>query len=213
MGPLPGNPTTDFTAPVTLRLATINGIAAGLREIGATWDPQPFALDNPPQTNGLYAWATNDGAIIYLGIGVRATGDGLAKRISFEDGAATAEYIHGHRLAITRLTKQGVRVRPYAGDVEVKEEFNGAWIREADWGDENKEHALWVAADIKANPYKQAEKFAIRLSMHLGDIGSPVNSQHKSAWAFGKSSAVGFSDTAAEMVAARLAGKLRPDVP
>jgi hypothetical protein len=33
-------------------------------------------------------------------------------------------------------------------------------------------------------PYlKRAEHVAVRMAMHLGDVGAPVNSQYKGAWA------------------------------
>ena len=169
-----------FTAPVTLHLTTIDGISAGLAAYGLLWKPRPFDIDNPPQTNGLYAWATDNRAVIYLGVGINANGAGLATRIKTEIGWANAQNVHGHALAVTGLGRRGITVQPYAGEVTVDPAFEPTSIGNEDWADIV--HVRDALIAMGESPIKGAEKLAVRLSMHLGDIGVPVNSQFKSAW-------------------------------
>ena len=192
-----------FTAPVTLHLATIDGISAGLAAYGILWDPQPFDIENPPQTNGLYAWATDNRAVIYLGVGERASGDGLATRVMTEIGWANAANVHGHALAVTGLGRRGVTVQPYAGEVTVDPDFDQTRIEtHQDWADI--EHVMNAFRASREAPVKEAEKLAVRLSVHLGDIGVPVNSQYKGAWGPKVGSSIYGVDAAAELAKARL---------
>lgn len=195
------------TAPVTLNLVTIEALREGLAVVGIGWDPVPFDAMNPPRTNGLYAWATNQGAVIYLGVGERAGGNGLAVRLADEIKWAQSDNIHGHALAVTRLGGQGVKVVPHGGDIVALEAFDDSWIKNAIWSDKRKESALSYVNDMREPSYRKVEQFSIRLSMHLGDVGAPVNSQHKSAWGISKGPGSA-ADNAAEIVAARLGGHI-----
>lgn len=191
-----------FTAPVTLHLTTIDGIVAGLAAYGILWDPQPFDIENPPKTNGLYAWATDNRAVIYVGVGKRISGDGLAIRVNSEIGWATPENVHAHALAVTGLARRGITVRPYAGAVTVDPNFDPTTIDAEDWTD--KQYVLNAVAALLADPIKEAERLAVRLTVHLGDIGVPLNSQYKGAWGSKPGSSTYGADAAAEMAKARL---------
>ncbi|KJR10553.1 hypothetical protein UG54_00750 [Gordonia sihwensis] len=139
------------------------------------------ALQNRP---GLYMWVDNlaqetdvtDNAVLYVGIGIGR--DGVAKRVHYEHGFRQ-DGIHAHGLMLKRRNAHAL-----LGEI-ADTGLNDDWM---DWLVAN-DYLNAVAPDHirrwrdTTDPVRSAERFAVRLSIHLGDTVAPVNSQYAGAWA------------------------------
>lgn len=158
-----------LTRKVELNLTTITAIKKGLEAVGIDWEYAEGISDN---TNILYSWymgeESDSGAALYIGIDESKNGT----RLRTETSLIKDDYIHAHALAMLRNKAKCV-----SGPLTYQP-GKLSWVTN-DW--------LLPRAEAVLNdlPTVQfAEKFAIRLSIHLGDFGVPVNSKEKSAWGF-----------------------------
>ena len=103
---------------------------------------------------------------------------------------------------------------PYAGRLAVEDSFDSSWLTAAgekvydSYPPDMAREVLEAAGRLRAKPYKHAERFAVRLSMHLSETGIPLNHNYKSAWLAGRSCRSQALDEAAVIVAARINGEL-----
>lgn len=196
-----------YTTAVTLNLTTVHALIDGLAHIGIVWNPVPFDPESPLESNGLYAWATPKMAAIYIGIGERGNSKGLKERLLYEIDGVQGAYVHGHALAIKRLNLATELVTPYAGDLYFNYDLDSTWVDNADnWSERGRTTVKNLIQSIQTGErsiYRVAEKFCIRLSIHMGDTGAPVNATHKSGWKNGSA-----EEVAAELVAAKLRGEI-----
>lgn len=207
------------TAPLTLNLATIDGIREGLSLLGIKWEPAVYDQETPPLDDGLYAWATeNEGVVLQLGAAVDH-GYGLTTEVPLQIALAREDRrkFHGHARALQRLKARGVEVLPYAGELTVEDSFDISWLTAAGeevfsaYTPDMAREVLDAVARLRAKPYKHAERFAVRLSMHLAETGFPLNHTYKDAWTAGRSRRPQALDEAAVIVAARINGELDAD--
>ena len=207
------------TTHFTLNLATVDGIREGLSLLGIKWEPAVYDQEDPPLTDGLYAWATKDeGAVIHLGVAVDE-GYGLVGELPFQLAMAkeSKRQFHGHARTLQRLSARGIEVLPYAGELTVDDTCDSSWLTAA--GDQAfatytpdmASEVLEAVGRLRANPYKHVERFAVRLSMHLAETGIPLNHTYKDAWGAGSSRRSQALDEAAVIVAARINGELDAD--
>jgi hypothetical protein len=205
-------PTSLMLATVQLRLLTPAAAVEAFKLVGLNWNPtavevtktggedgyKPEFSDRNPRisTAGLYAWTVPTGrddhdfmtgGIIYWGVG-----HDLDKRLASELKGVAAAYVHGHGMASHRTG-----ARPVRGEVDYNTNFDDyKWVRAvtdqfASIGDEDETYErYWTYLQRFANDLRNAntrgptiEKFGVRLSMHVGDVGAPVQSQHAGAWA------------------------------
>lgn len=204
------------TAPLTLNLMTLDGLREGLAMLGVSWEPVVYDQEDPPLTDGLYAWATkNEGAVILLGTAVDG-GYGLVSELPFQLAVAkeSKKQFHGHARTLQRLDARGIEPLPYAGDLTVDGSFDSSWLTAAGaqafatYTPDMAREVLEAVAHLRANPYKHIERFAVRLSMHLAETGFPLNHKYKDAWNAGRSRRPQALDEAAVIVAARINGEL-----
>lgn len=203
------------TAPLTLNLMTLDGLREGLAMLGVSWKPVVYEHANPPLTNGLYAWATTEGVVLNIGTAWHRDGLGLAMAIPAQIAAAWQDtWGHGHAVALQRLKARGIDVHPYVGGLESADVFDPAWLEVfvgqlgPEFIPKYRTDMLKAAKRLRAEPYEHAERFAVRLSMHLGDTGAPLNHTYKNAWSSGKKALSQALDAVANIVAARLRGEL-----
>lgn len=207
----------NYTQPLTLNLMNLEGLREGLEMLGVTWKPEVYDHGNPPLTDGLYAWATGEGAILHIGTGRHRDGLGLTRVLPAQMAAAAQpDWIHGHAMTVRRVQASGIEVRPYAGELISADLPNPSWLQGAlgqlgsDFGPDDQSDILEAARKLRADPYAHVERFAVRLSMYLGDTGAPLNHTYKNAWtAGGKKPLSQALSHAAMIVAARLRGDLR----
>jgi hypothetical protein len=184
----PSTRASSWLAEASLNLMTPAALAHGLRLLGIEWSPAAVSADETDDaTQGLYVWVDggerNDSnpthaPILYIG---KAAGvAGLTKRVGDERRWATDEYLHGHARAMSRR-KAGVLGGPVA--------FYG--LDRSQLADVAKafEHLSPASADafdwLESDPsliLSRTEHIAIRLAIHLGDTGAPVNSHLAGAW-------------------------------
>ncbi|MCC3265907.1 hypothetical protein [Arthrobacter gengyunqii] len=206
------------TTPFTLHLATIDGIREGLSLLGISWEPAVYDQENPPLTDGLYAWATKEGAILYLGVAL-GHGFGLVTELPLQIALIKEGrgQFHGQVRTLQRLKARGIEVLPYAGELTVDDSFDSTWLTKAGeqafatYTPAMAREVLEAADRLRAKPYKHIERFAVRLSMHLAETGFPLNHKYKDAWNAGSSRRSQALDEAAVIVAARINGELDAD--
>jgi hypothetical protein len=182
-----------FTAPITLELITPRGVIAGLEVLGVFWKPVPLDQSSLQFDAGLYAWVDGVGArsetgdlelasdlldrpILYKGIGEGELGVG--GRLVKELGWIRPDAEHGHGRAMSTRNASAVvgPLEPAENDLawlpDVVTTYGEAIIRQ--WLEESRETPKQLI--------RTAEKIAIRLGIHMGDTGAPVQSQHAGAW-------------------------------
>lgn len=203
-----------YIAPLTQNLMTLEGLREGLAALGVRWKAEVYEHENPPLTNGLYVWATGEGVILHIGTAWHEDGLGLTHVLPTQIAAAgQPDFIHGHALAIQRLKGRGT-VLPYAGELTTDDSCDISWLEAVvgqlndDFSPDERSDMLKTAAQLRARPYKQAERFAVRLSMYLGDTGAPLNHTYKNALTTGRKRLTRTLDYVAVIVAARLHGTL-----
>lgn len=165
-------------AETQIFLATPETLAEGLAFVRAQW---AVAEDPARQERGLYAWtsgrarteATRSG-VLYIGI---ANGEGgLKQRTGYEESGRGGEHAHG-----TAIERNDARV--VAGPVTY-EDADLSWVQALIEAKELAPRAEKIIADWCADRTLPAvEEVAIRLAIHLGDTGAPVNSSHAGSWA------------------------------
>ncbi|MCW2607879.1 MAG: hypothetical protein JWO60_2572 [Frankiales bacterium] len=171
--------TPALTAPLTLRLATPEGLAAGLLLLGLAWEPAAFptvvALPEHAEP-GLYTWTAGSAGealqrpVLYVGIG-KGVADGFPGRLRKEWSWVGEDWIHGHGRGVHRLA-----ATPCGGPV-LRTDADLSFVEH--WRDGAAAACAWLEATA---PVAAAEAVAIRLALHLGDTPPPLNSQHTSAW-------------------------------
>jgi len=181
---------SDFTAPVTLRLATPRAIQKCLRALGFAWDPVPVTESTLTAEPILYAWVAGlnlglpdplNGGVLYWGIG-KGTKGGL-KRLEYEmDGLFTQEWREAHGQGMQRTQSA-----PVVGVVNLIEGADLSWMDhyldpyDSD-GDAGGVAARAKEAILNSPSLSTAERLAIRASIHIGDTGAPIQSMHAGAW-------------------------------
>ncbi|MGX1668615.1 hypothetical protein [Streptomyces sp. NPDC055400] len=204
-----------FTAPVALNLTTPRAVTLAFAELGLGWQPVPLDAANIDGQAGLYAWvdgivdepAANlvDRGVLYWGIGT-GTG-GVVERVRREIGYVGPGASHAHGIAVRRRAAV-----PVAAPVTVQDTDLG-WLTSPkfDIKPEGAGIALHWLEEIKDSPLlliKAVEHLAIRIAIHFGDTGAPVNSTHAGAWENDSS-----ADWAAWAVVQHLAGREADTVP
>lgn len=198
-----------WLAESKLRLTTPTAIAYGLRLLGVEWRVGSAARGHSTEP-GLYTWVDGgDGDALHapvLYIGKAAGAAGLHRRLEDEqtwvnDGG----YVHGHARAMTRRN-----ARVVGGAVAlVSEEAQSFADVERPFMNVKPSPAKaleWWSVN-QTDTLACAEQLAIRLAIHLGDTGAPVNSQFAGAW---NTSAIkaGCIDMLAMLVHARMLAEL-----
>lgn len=177
-----------LTAPATLNLTTTETAMRGLALIKASWNPRPYAPHDDGQDHGLYSWAltghpatipTRQMPVLYWGSGIGAGGS--AGRLQEEHGWIGADAWHGHGISTHR-----VGAAPLHGPVSFTPPPPQEWFEAAlppQWAEFGAKAARDFLVDDNINPTLKAEKIVIRLSIHVGDVGAPLNSRGAGAWA------------------------------
>ncbi|MFF4507602.1 hypothetical protein [Streptomyces sp. NPDC001401] len=178
-----------FTAPVALNLTTPRAVTLALAELGLGWEPIPLDVANNDRQAGLYAWVDGlvdelavdlvDRGVLYWGIGTGA--GGAVERVRREIGFVGPNATHAHGITVHRRAAV-----PIAAPVTVQETDLG-WLTSPafDIKPEGAAIALHWLEEIKDSPsllIKAVEHLAIRIAIHFGDTGAPVNSTHAGAW-------------------------------
>lgn len=165
-------------AETQILLATPETLAAGLALVGAQW---AVTEDPAGHERGLYASVSGRGrtqatqsGVLYIGI---ANGKGgLKQRTGYEESVRGGEHAHG--MAIERNN-----ARVVAGPVTYVD-ADLSWIRELIEAKELDPRAEKIITDWCADrTLPTVEEVAIRLAIHLGDTGAPVNSSRAGGWA------------------------------
>jgi hypothetical protein len=152
-----------------------------------TWVVGPTDRDGMPHHAG----------VLYIGIGTGA--DGWVGRIRREHGWVGPSAEHGHGMAMYR-TKAIVIGGPVGYEPDPL-----AWLSGVDLPDKGRQIIKNYLATVGAqSPVAAAEKIAIRLAIHIGDTGAPVNSSGAGGWA---------NDRAEDWAAYAVAKLLRPADP
>lgn len=144
--------------------------------------------------HGLYAWVDGRGAYCQCGCGhISLSGDllnrgilyngvgestsGVIGRVSRETGFIGETSDHGHGMAMFR--RLGV---PVVGDV-TQVPTDVSWIDTQIRPDGAEIARTWLAhVTTHRQTLVKAEHLAIRICIHAGDVGAPVNSTHAGAW-------------------------------
>lgn len=204
-----------FTAPVALNLTTPKAVTLAFSELGLGWEPVPIDAAKVDGQAGLYAWVDGlveepaadpvDRGVLYWGVGTGA--GGFAERVRREISYVGPEASHAHGIAVHRRA-----AIPIAAPVTVQDTDLG-WLTSPSFDIEPEGAAIalhWLE-EIKDNPLlliKAVEHLAIRISIHFGDTGAPVNSTHAGAW-----ENYSPADWAAWAVVQHLAGREADTVP
>nr|WP_296774165.1 hypothetical protein [Rhodococcus sp. (in: high G+C Gram-positive bacteria)] len=168
-------------APISLRLITPRLLIEGLRYLGLAWEPEPFEeVGSDDQRPGMYTWVDGidlsrdavDRAVLYTGIGMNAR-----YRVVKESSWKTGDHAHGRMLARRNACA-------LLGSVTGSGTPDLSFLHELSERHLLKEEGIAIVHDWveRVSPLRQAEEFSIRLSIHLGDTVSPVNSQFAGAW-------------------------------
>lgn len=170
-------------ARVSLSLATPQLLSDCLALYGFRWSPE-----EPTETRttdaGMYAWVDGKGGLPPMNSGVIYVGTGegtggvwgrLENEVSWRGGD------HAHGLAIERL-----RATPLGGPV-LRGSMNLGFLDDLVRLSRLKPGGpelirKWICED-RTRDIRKVENLAVRLCIHLGDVGSPVNSQWAGAWA------------------------------
>ncbi|MEU5931062.1 hypothetical protein [Micromonospora sp. NPDC047187] len=174
-----------LTSLVTLRLATPTALRNGLALLGLRWSAQSDDHDEAGTEVGLYCWVAAgfgqelvnpmQGAALYIGIGTGLRG--WRGRLRKERSWIGEDSDHGHGMAMHRT---GAKV---VGGPVTYSPLPVDWLPHA--GVEEGDRAIHrlVSDAASTQPVVLAEAIAIRLAIHLGDTGAPVNSAGAGAWA------------------------------
>ena len=170
----------DGLASVALRLITPAVLSDALSVAGILWHPVEPKEDTFRDRHGLYTWVDGRGGvdprhsgILYIGIG--RSKEGVLNRLDKESSWRGNDHAHG--LAIARRD-----ARALVGAVRRQPErprFVDALISAAVL---NERAADYFEQWWSREPLSAAEQLAVRLSIHLGDTVTPVNSQYAGAW-------------------------------
>ncbi|QIK63791.1 hypothetical protein G7068_11795 [Leucobacter viscericola] len=179
-----------MTVLTPLNLTTAEEIKTALEFVGIDWEPSA----QPPTVPGLlYVWGIHavsgnsleDFAVLYIGKDVTA-----GKRLEDEHSWSGDEYVHGHALAVQRT-----QMSPLAGNPSLKLAQPAEDLRA------QISHLVSIGMNGTANTREEVDRcllaldllhslnlaiietFAIRLSVHFGDVGAPINCSGKNAWA------------------------------
>lgn len=174
----------SLTSSVMLRLATPTALRSGLALLGLRWSAQSYRQGAGIE-RGLYCWVAAgfgrelidpmQGAALYIGAGVGL--GGWRGRLQDEWSWIGEDSDHGHGMAMHR-TGATVVGGPVTYSPVPLERLPGTGVVAGD------EAVAGLLADVApAQPVAVAEVIAIRLAIHLGDTGAPVNSAGAGAWA------------------------------
>ncbi|MET9587127.1 hypothetical protein ABZY10_29370 [Streptomyces sp. NPDC006539] len=184
-----------LTAPVTLNLTTPRTVSKAMALLGIRWMPTPVPGSALKDEHGLYTWVDGRGAFCQCGCGNVTLSDNLLDRAILYSGVgeSTSGVIgrviretsfigegsdHGHGMAMYH--RRGV---PVIGNVElIPTDLN--WIDARIKPDGAEIARTWLTG-IRTQPatlFKAAERLAIRICIHVGDVGAPVNSTHAGGW-------------------------------
>ncbi|MFD9817441.1 hypothetical protein [Streptomyces violascens] len=178
-----------FTAPVVLNLTTPRAVSLAFAELGLGWAPVPLDMANIDGQAGLYAWVDGrvdapttslvDRGVLYWGVGTGA--GGVVDRLRREIGYVGPGASHAHGIAVHRRAAVPVAAPVTVQDTDLE------WLTSPafDMKPEGVAIALHWLEEIKDNPLllvKAVEHLAIRIAIHFGDTGAPVNSTHAGAW-------------------------------
>jgi len=177
---------TNATSSHQFRLLTPAAAQEALELFGVTWAPRLERTGEPVNGRGLYAWvkepadggSAEHGGVLYWG-----RGKNVDKRLAEERSWTDDDYVHAHGVAARRNGAVAVRdaVNPNAASGKLIAARSVIASTGLDKGIyENAVRAF--RHDVEANPEAAAERFVVRLSIHVGDIGAPINSQYASAW-------------------------------
>lgn len=170
----------EGVAAVALRLITPEILANALAVAGITWVPKDPRQSDLAGGDGLYTWVDGLGVedplrsgVLYIGIGRSKEGvlDRLEKELSWRGND------HAHGLAIARR-----QARALVGRVDRAPEPPRFVAELVDAGLLNDRANHYFEQWWSRDPLSGAEQLAVRLSIHLGDTVSPVNSQYAGAW-------------------------------
>jgi hypothetical protein len=171
-------PPSTLLSETTLRLITPLTLQAGLRLIGVVWNVSDKEVADGA---GLYCWVhgAREGdplrsGVLYIGI---AEGKGgLKTRTTDEESWRGGDHAHG--IALERTHAKVV-----TGSVDTAPDVDLEWVDDLiSDGRLSPEARAHMNAWRKKRPTKEVEEVAIRLAIHLGDTGAPVNSFHAGAW-------------------------------
>lgn len=190
----------QLTTSVLIRLATPLAVKECLGFLGFSWGPAPAAGHESTADPVLYSWVAagsipDDGLVrcgaIYWGIGEGA--DGGIGRLNMESADMhSTPWMHGHGMGCQRLA-----ARPVVGVVTRDAAILSNEGGDLDWMQDHLafkdakrvgpaarafQNALTWLQDDSRSATAQAEMLAIRIAMHLGDTGAPLQSRHASAW-------------------------------
>ncbi|MCP2342031.1 hypothetical protein [Actinomadura rupiterrae] len=164
----------------------------GFRLLGFDWSPVPFGESSLTIESGLYAWVDGRGiamdsaspeppedpldrGVLYWGIG--KGNEGVLGRLHDEVKWVTDDATHGHGMAMhARLAS------PVVGPVSRDDGYDISWIDQLLTEHGAQQVRLWLG-DASLGVVQKAEQLAIRLVLHLGDVGAPVQSLFSGAWA------------------------------
>jgi hypothetical protein len=157
-------------------------LADGLAVVGLRWTPTLVMDSGDARTRpGLYTWVDGRSDVVdprsrgILYIGISESGQGVGQRISDEESWRGNDHAHGSAIA----RRDAV---PLVGEITSVDGADLSFVARLD--DVLNDTAMsrierWQEAK---SPLQRAEEFAVRLSIHLGDTVSPVNSQYAGAW-------------------------------
>lgn len=171
-------PPSMLLSETTLRLMTPLTLQAGLRLIGVAWN---VSVKEVAGSAGLYCWVhgAREGdplrsGVLYIGI---AEGEGgLKARTTNEESWRGGDHAHGIALERTHATV-------VTGSVKTAVAVELGWVDDLiSDGRLSPKARPFVDEWREERAYKEVEEVAIRLAIHLGDTGAPVNSFHAGAW-------------------------------
>lgn len=189
-------------AKTELNLTTPDDISEGLRRIGVSWNPSPHSGESH---DSLYSWVVGESqtgavqrGVIYIGIDNSTTGGRVSDEHSWR-----GEGIHAHGLALARTKAIAVLSPVVLQDADrVDEAWSALSTRSERYPGEVERGRAWFDEAVAEGKLLSAcEKFAIRLTVHLGDVGVPVNAQYKNAWNMKLDNSVRHADNVAFWVA------------
>lgn len=183
-----------MTTKLNLNLTSAGDIRRALEFVGVNWDPTPVSGTQPVADGGiLYTWGVggesiNDFAVLYIGKDVR-NGERINNEITWSDEAQNN--YHGHALAVRRTGMRVIAARPELlpqPALDLKSAAALSYVAEKQLAGST-DHASCTRAlkALSTQGIRAFENFAIRLSIHLGDVGAPINAASKSAWALSSS--------------------------
>jgi hypothetical protein len=171
-------PPSTLLSETMLRLITPLTLQAGLRLIGVTWHVRDKEVADGA---GLYCWVHGArggdplrSGVLYIGI-AEGVG-GLKARTTNEESWRGGDHAHGIALERTHAVV-------VTGSVKTSVDVDLGWVDDLIAEDRLSPTARPFVDEWRVErTYKEVEEVAIRLAIHLGDTGAPVNSFHAGAW-------------------------------